>query len=445
MSQLANTSHVGFAPVVGFDYSSWYSSCVITGVLVALVVYSMRDKYQDLPHANPNKFTELTTSRTRAEFLVNARRVMDRAAPFKDKPYRVMTDNGPQLVLPPRYVEELKGSMDLSFNKAITEVGHGYLPGLEPIGGPLELPNVVSKHLTKKLSFVTSPISEEASLALQDIFTDSKEWTELTEGKIMPVVARMSSRVFMGQELCNDEKWIKASTHYVRTVFKHRGQISAWPRILRPFAYRFMPASREIQQALQACRDVLQPHVGKRAALNKEAVARGEPKPYHDSLEWFAAEIKHGYDPAIAQITMSLVAIHTTTDLLTQTMADLAGHPELIESLRREVIEVLGAHGLKKAAFQKLVLMDSCFKESQRMRPTFLAFFLRQALVDVKLSDGFVIKKGTKLFMDSSPMMDEEIYPEPHRYNPYRFVEMRKTPGEEAKSHLISSSSSSIS
>lgn len=35
-------------------------------------------------------------------------------------------------------------------------------------------------------------------------------------------------------------------------------------------------------------------------------------------------------------------------------------------------------------------------------------------------------------------LLDEDVYPEPHRYNPYRFIEMRKTPGGENKAHLVS-------
>lgn len=34
-------------------------------------------------------------------------------------------------------------------------------------------------------------------------------------------------------------------------------------------------------------------------------------------------------------------------------------------------------------------------------------------------------------------MMDENIYPDPHRYNPYRFTEMRQN-GNENKAHLVS-------
>lgn len=67
------------------------------------------------------------------------------------------------------------------------------------------------------------------------------------------------------------------------------------------------------------------------------------------------------------------------------------------------------------------------------------AFFQRIALADVKLNDGLVIKKGTSLRMDGRKvMLNEEFYPQPLRWDPYHFMRMRETPGEESKAHLIS-------
>ena len=180
----------------------------------------------------------------------------------------------------------------------------------------------------------------------------------------------------MGKELCNDQEWIVASSDYVASLFECRYRLSAWPRSMRPIVHWFLPGFSEVRRKLQHCRDVLQPHIDQRNIIKKQTLARGEKNPFNDSIEWFqkqAPEVAH--DPATEQISLSLVAIHTTTDLLTQTMADIAMHPELIVPLREEVIRVLREDGLKKTAFQKLKLMDSCFKESQRLRPIMTSTF----------------------------------------------------------------------
>lgn len=59
-------------------------------------------------------------------------------------------------------------------------------------------------------------------------------------------------------------------------------------------------------------------------------------------------------------------------------------------------------------------------------------------MADVKLSDGFVIKKGTEVKMDGRiALLDEKTYPDPLRWDPYRFMQLRGTP-EENRAHLVS-------
>lgn len=51
------------------------------------------------------------------------------------------------------------------------------------------------------------------------------------------------------------------------------------------------------------------------------------------------------------------------------TMVDIARNPKMFFPLREEVIKVLTTDGLKPTALQKLKLVDSCLKESQRLKP----------------------------------------------------------------------------
>ena len=64
-----------------------------------------------------------------------------------------------------------------------------------------------------------------------------------------------------------------------------------------------------------------------------------------------------------------MAAIHTTTDLLTETMQNIMLHPELVLELREEIVNVLSADGWKKTSLYNLKLLDSVIKESQRLRP----------------------------------------------------------------------------
>lgn len=189
----------------------------------------------------------------------------------------------------------------------------------------------------------------------------------------MFIVSRMSSRVFMGEELCNDQEWIEASSQYTSSLIPCALKLSEWPRVVRPVVHRFLPGFAELRRRLRRCEAVLQPHIDRRLEVKAAAAAEGKPYPYNDSIEWFSREFKGmPHNPAGLQIGLSLVAVHTTTDLLVQTMLDIARHPEILSPLREEAIRILSADGLDKTAFHKLNLMDSCFKESQRLRPVFL-------------------------------------------------------------------------
>ena len=57
------------------------------------------------------------------------------------------------------------------------------------------------------------------------------------------------------------------------------------------------------------------------------------------------------------------------TDLVTQVIYDLAQNPEIIEPLRKEIIDVLTEGGWKKTSLYNLKLMDSVIKETQRLKP----------------------------------------------------------------------------
>lgn len=87
-------------------------------------------------------------------------------------------------------------------------------------------------------------------------------------------------------------------------------------------------------------------------------------------MEWMEQTSRgRPYDPVAIQLTFSIVAIHTTSDMVTQAIYDLCGREELVKELREEIISVLPEEGWKKTALNKLHLMDSFLKESQRVKP----------------------------------------------------------------------------
>lgn len=205
----------------------------------------------------------------------------------------------------------------------------------------------------------------ETADALQKRWTDSEEWHEVSvHSAMLYIIAQTSSRVFLGPELCRDPDWLRITAEYTVTAITSVSALRRWPVLLRPIVHWFLPGLQRVRRQLNEARSIMQPIVEKR----QRQMAEGNPPD--DAIFWFA-ELSKGrpYDPAVCQLTLSVAALHATTDLLTHVLIELAKHPELVQPLRDEVVSVIGSDGWTKAALHQLKLMDSVLKEAQRLKP----------------------------------------------------------------------------
>ncbi|KAF5656120.1 ent-kaurene oxidase [Fusarium circinatum] len=417
------------------QYAVLSAISLITILVVNFSFFAHEDKY---PFLIPKKPLELTDRRVVKEFLANSKSLLANSRTvYKDQPYRAYTEIGNVLVIPPSCkCRCLKWWFGANFEKD----SHEYIPGFNPFGFHPKMPSVINKYITKALTRVTGPVSEESALAIRDCLTDSKEWHGVKpQEDLIRIVSRVSSRIFMGEELCRDEEWNRVSSEYTLMSFGYSHTLRTYPRWLRPYIHWFLPQCRAIRAKLNEARQCLKPHIDRRNAIKQKALAEGKPCPFDDSLEWFEREYEK-HDPAQEQIAVSIVAYHTTSDLLAETLLNLCQRPELSQELRGEIVTVLAAEGgLTKAAMYNLKLMDSVVKESQRLRPILLGAFRRVATADVTLPNGDVLKKGDKIIGNMSHMWDSDTYDNALEFDPYRFVKMRQT-GDDKKAHLVSTS-----
>lgn len=194
---------------------------------------------------------------------------------------------------------------------------------------------------------------------------------------ILEIVARMSSRVFLGPELCRNPAWLRITVDYTTNLFFGVMALKKWHRLLHPIVWRFVPEVRKVRQQIEEAVRLIQPVVDERIAESRSSTASSSKAKYTDAIQW-AHELADGrpYHPALLQLGFSLAAIHTTTDQLSQTLYDLCSHPEYIEPLRDELVTVLKESGMTKAGLFKLKLMDSFMKESQRIKPGAMSQYL---------------------------------------------------------------------
>ena len=239
--------------------------------------------------------------------------------------------------------------------------------------------------LTQSLNLITEDLADETGTAVRDLFGEEREWsTQPLKAHATDLVARLSSRVFLGSRLCRNERWLQISKTYTIDVFTTAYLMRAAPAVLRPIVYWLLPQSKALRQAVRDARAIIEPELARRQAAVDAALAAGEKPPKTaDTLGWMyeysvAAAAKQRKDKpvrvdfAAAQISLSMAAIHTTTETLSQALLDICEYPAVADELRAEIVRVLGASGgWTKTALYQLRLMDSFLKEGQRFHPLF--------------------------------------------------------------------------
>lgn len=289
----------------------------------------------------------------------------------------------------------------------------------------------------------TKHLSLEMAQCLELSWGDSTEWREVEVKKdVLTWVARLSSRIFLGTDWTTNEEWIRVSKDYTVDTFVAIAICKFIPSPIRWIFVQWLPLCRKVRRDYRTCQKLLTPIFKARKAEIEAAEREGrKPNLPDDSIEWFRSAARgRNYEQLDLQIALQVAAIHTTSDLLTQAVLNLCANPDLVEPLREEALGVLRQHGWQKMALTELRLLDSFFKETQRLKPINMASMHRVATADVTLSDGTSIKKGEKTGISSHNMWSPEIYAEPEKFDGFRFVERRKLPGLEMKSQLVSTS-----
>lgn len=491
---------------------------------VFAVVPHMRKPSRKLPWINPPESLDLFNSERKKGFLLNARGLMETGRKkFPGQPYRFMTDVGETVVIPPEFVHDIRNDPGLSFMDAFADNFHPQLSGFDGFAvgtRPDQLFQVViKKSITKLLSKssptprqlskptphptlpqlapphcngstdthlnlldqITEPLSSEAKFAVDLRFGTSTgnpphrsvtshrltrvprhtEWREFNiKADVLDIISRLSSRVFLGDEVCRNEAWLEVTKSYTVNAFIGAETMRIYPSWLRPLAQWFVPQCKVLRQQVADSRRIIEPVLQKRRDLRAQARAKGEPIPrFNDGLDWFEEESRGAkYDAAGAQLGLSAVAIHTTTDLLVETMLRIAEHPELFDAIRKEIADVLSAEGWKKTALFNMKLTDGVLKEAQRLKPVTSglssAFYIqgnfeltssaaimsRVATRPVTLPNGLQLQTGERCVADLGRMVDPTVYENPDQFDGYRFVRMRGTPGLDAQAHLVSTS-----
>ena len=295
-----------------------------------------------------------------------------------DGPFQVLTGTGPKIILPNKFAEELKTHPDLNFNKAVLPDFFTELRGFEPFKLASEdeqfLPEVVRVKLTQSLGLITNDLVDETTAAVHDIFGEDPEWHHtFIKQNVLDLVARLSSRVFLGPELCRNARWLEIAKSYTINAFISARLLKLLPALIRPLAHWVLPPNISLRRDVRDADKLIMPEVERRKERAQKALDAGmKPPKTADTIGWMyelAREKREQKDYVKHQLGLSMAAIHTTSEAITQAMLDLVANLDIVQPLRDEIIQVIGNDGWSKTSLYRLRLMDSFVKESQRVHP----------------------------------------------------------------------------
>ena len=297
--------------------------------------------------------------------------------------------------------------------------------------------------LTQSLGLVTHDLVDETTASVHDIFGDDKQWhTVMLKDDVSELVARLSSRVFLGLPLCRNRRWLDIAKNYTIDVFIGSRLMRMAPAILRPITYWFIPQCKRLRAQVRDARKLIMPEVERRKERAQKALEAGQKPPKTaDSIGWMY-EVARGreVDYVAGQLSLTMAAIHTTTEATTQALIDVCRNPEIVGPLREEIITVISENGWTKPTLQKLRLMDSFLKESQRYSPMGENSMNRYVEREFELSDGTVIPKGSRFFV-AGAYQDPTIYENPEKFDAFRFAKPLEPGQTNVWGHVATSAS----
>ncbi|KAL2819030.1 cytochrome P450 [Aspergillus cavernicola] len=352
---------------------------------------------------------------------------LDRKEPYFTQSETPILTFGNSMILPNRYAHEIRNNDHLSFRDGLEKDFLTTVPGLEALFTGTFHNDIVwdtASAFSRQISALIEPLSTETGIFLQENWGDDAEWHSIPLNDSMHLlIAQLTARIFIGEELCRDRAWIQLDISYTAHRTAAIKELPQYGRLI-PIVHWFLPSCR----ALRACVRAARPFVERVLEARREQ-AQGQGKKQResiDALSWIdgvAGRTK--YDPTLTQLRLAYAAVHTTSDMMAKVVAAICEHDELIQPLREEIVAVVKEHGWSEAALAKMVLLDSVLKETQRLEPLASFTLSRIAREAVVLSDGTRIPKGTQVRLTTDNMWNSSVYPDAAKFDGYRFVRLR--------------------
>ncbi|KAM4588736.1 25-hydroxyvitamin D-1 alpha hydroxylase, mitochondrial [Odontesthes bonariensis] len=168
--------------------------------------------------------------------------------------------------------------------------------------------------------------------------------------------------------------------------------------------------------------DFAKGHIDQRVAAEAEKIARGEKVEGH-YLTYFLSQTGLPMKTVYSNVTELLLAgVDTISSTLSWSLYELSRHPEVQDSLRKEVLSVLEGRRIPEAAdVARMPLLKATVKEVLRLYPVIPANARVITDKDIQVG-GYLIPKNTLITLcHFATSRDPAVFPNPHAFQPSRW------------------------
>ncbi|KAM3522815.1 hypothetical protein MY4038_008455 [Beauveria bassiana] len=341
------------------------------------------------------------------------------------------------LVVPPKYLTDLAAlpPEKLSVNAAIVELFQR-LPAITTVivDHSLQARMVASK-LTPSLGAHVPRLQAQLRTHLPSelLATTSERWVSVPALALVRRLVHRGTAAQFVAELADDEAWLATAIAYSENGFAHSLLLRVFPDWAKPVAALCLPTGWSVGAALRRARRQLVPLIRERRRRETADVDYVRPNDFLQHLmDGGGADDNDDNITVQRLMVVYLGAGPSTMIAILQILLDLCAHPEYIEPLRQEAIQVLrGSGGYSRQALADMRRLDSFMRETQRLSsPTGLGL---HAIVrePVTLHDGVVLPEGAHIQMAVHEIgMDPDRVPNPAKFDGMRQYNNRKRPGQ---------------
>ncbi|KAH6629724.1 cytochrome P450 [Boeremia exigua] len=429
-----------------------YASYLAIAVALGLMLHQMYSAYkvrrqQRLLHIPNVKFDH---DDTQAHYISNTREILHEGYikyGKKGQAFRIRNpvDEGrPQVIMSKNYLDEVKNAGEDILSFPLYSIQSFLLK----LSGSI-LPSAAATHisridLNKNLGEIAPAMKDECVETFKTVIPSCEDWTILKPwDTFLPTVARITGRILVGPDLCRNPEWIGLTIQNTQSIMKHAMGIRAiYPKMwqwLAPWTY---PGRHELPALRKRAAELLEP------VFLERLHAKSGSEKHRDAIQWLI-DGSGGKPTTAKEVSDSLLflfmaGIHSTSATIVSIVYDLIAHPEIIPELIQEIKSVQAESSVwNKSSLAKLRKMDSFMKESQRLHPAGLVTVQRASVRPHTFSDGLHVPANTLMMFPTYEFThDPETYPDPEKFDPWRFYRMREV-GDPNKFHFATVSNDS--